>query len=65
MLTIERLETSIDVLCWLALQWLAMKGRDESDESSNQGNFLEFLKLLASYNKDVVKVVLKKSTYTS
>jgi hypothetical protein len=45
----------------LALQGCAFRGHDESLYSSNMGNFLEMVKLLASYNKDVKDVVLEKA----
>ncbi|PWZ26858.1 Zinc finger MYM-type protein 1 [Zea mays] len=47
----------------------SIRGHDESQNSLNQGNFLEMVKLLASYNKDVKGVVLqnapKNAKYTS
>ncbi|XP_040988959.1 uncharacterized protein LOC121236577 [Juglans microcarpa x Juglans regia] len=46
---------SIDVVRWLAFQGCAFRGHDETPDSKNRGNFLEMLKLLASYN-DKVKV---------
>lgn len=54
-----RLKTSIDTVRWLTLQACAFRGHDESSKSRNQGNFLELLKLLASYNDEVAKVVLE------
>ena len=33
------------------------RGNDDSEDSKNQGNFKEMIKLLASYNKDVHEVV--------
>ncbi|XP_062118994.1 uncharacterized protein LOC133832699 [Humulus lupulus] len=45
-----RLQVTIDVVKWLALQACAFQGRDKSKESINRGNFHELLKLLASYN---------------
>jgi len=53
----------------LTLQACALRGHDESPDSMNQGNFLELVKLLASYNKDVKAVVLenapRNAKYTS
>ncbi|XP_058775953.1 uncharacterized protein LOC131650249 [Vicia villosa] len=47
----------------------AFRGHDESTTSSNQGNFLELIKLLACCNDEVAKVVLENapcnSEYTS
>jgi len=52
------LKASIDTVRWLTLQACAFRGHYEGSESRNQGNFLELLKLLASYNDEVAKVVL-------
>ena len=64
-----RLKVSIDSIRWLTFQACAFRGHDESLESLNQGNFLQMIKLLASYNKDVNEVVLdnapKNAKYTS
>jgi hypothetical protein len=56
-----RLKTSIDAVCWLTFQVFAFRGHDESSESKNQGNFLELVKLLTSYNVEVAKVVVLKN----
>lgn len=40
------------------MQGLSFQGNDESDESLNQGNFLELLKAFASRCEDISKVVL-------
>jgi hypothetical protein len=40
---------------------LAIRGHDESEESTNWGNFLELLKWLAEGNEEVNKVVLKNA----
>nr|XP_043620074.1 uncharacterized protein LOC122591914 [Erigeron canadensis] len=60
---------TIDVVRWLTYQACALQGNDESSNSKNQGNFLELLKLLASYNDDLANVILanapKNSKYTS
>ncbi|KAK8277970.1 hypothetical protein V6Z12_D09G008400 [Gossypium hirsutum] len=53
-----RVKTSIDVVRWLTLQGCAFRGHDETYNSRNQGNFHEFITLLASYNDKVSKVVL-------
>ena len=64
-----RLKTSIDSVRWLAFQACAVRGHDESSNSKNQGNFIELVKLLASYDDDVVEIVLenapKNVKYTS
>jgi hypothetical protein len=64
-----RLKTTIDVVRWLAFQACPFRGHDESAESLNQGNFLEMVKLIASYDEEVKAVVLsnapQNATYTS
>ncbi|KAL6655967.1 hypothetical protein ACP70R_006793 [Stipagrostis hirtigluma subsp. patula] len=64
-----RLATSIDAVRWLAFQACAFRGHDESEDSKDQGNFLEMVKLLASYDEEVKAVVLgnapQNATYTS
>ncbi|XP_074374184.1 uncharacterized protein LOC141714569 [Apium graveolens] len=56
-----RLKTSIDAIKWLTFQACAFRGHDESCNSKNQGNFLEMLKLLASYNPQVEEIILDKA----
>lgn len=46
---------------WLTFQACPFRGHDESPGSLNQGNFLELVKLLAAYNKDVRDVVLENA----
>ncbi|KAL6660341.1 hypothetical protein ACP70R_001887 [Stipagrostis hirtigluma subsp. patula] len=53
-----RLKTSIDAAKWLAFQACPFWGNDEGPDSKNQGNILELMKLLASYNNKVKAVVL-------
>ncbi|XP_042972702.1 receptor like protein 22-like [Carya illinoinensis] len=64
-----RVKTFIDVVRWLAFQGCAFTGHDETFDSKNRGNFLDMLKLLASYNDKVGKLVLenahKSSKYNS
>ncbi|XP_027915183.1 zinc finger MYM-type protein 1-like [Vigna unguiculata] len=60
-----RLKTSIDTIRWLAFQACAFKGHEETPESSNKGNFLEMIKLLASYNDKVAQVVLENAPYNA
>jgi len=59
------LKTSIDTICWLAFQAYAFRGHEETPKSSNRGNFLEMIKLLASYNDKVAQVVLENSLYNA
>ena len=54
-----RLKASIDVVKVLAFQGLAFRGRDESFDSINHGNFLEILDLVVSYNEYVVEAIEK------
>eukprot|EP00794_Sanderia_malayensis_P004252 gene4252-4818_t len=56
----------IDVAIFLSAQGLAFRGHDESDESSNRGNFLELMDMLADYSHEL-RVFLdhEKITYTS
>ncbi|XP_061366257.1 uncharacterized protein LOC133309491 [Gastrolobium bilobum] len=56
-----RLQVSVDVTRWLALQGCAFRGHDENLDSLNRGNFLEMIKFLASYNQEVASVVLEKA----
>ncbi|XP_066324330.1 uncharacterized protein [Miscanthus floridulus] len=42
-------------------QGLAFRGHDESEESSNRGNFIELLKWLAANNEEVDKFALKNA----
>ncbi|KAF8394755.1 hypothetical protein HHK36_020972 [Tetracentron sinense] len=56
-----RLKTSIDSIRWLAFQACAFRGHDERPKSKNRGNFLEMIKILASYNKSVDEVVLENA----
>ncbi|XP_016173285.1 zinc finger MYM-type protein 1-like [Arachis ipaensis] len=64
-----RLGTFIDCIRWLTFQGCAYRGHDESQSSSNRGNFLKMLKFLGSYNervkKNVLKNVPKNAKYTS
>ncbi|XP_021754894.1 zinc finger MYM-type protein 1-like [Chenopodium quinoa] len=57
----KRLQASIKCLRWLLLQGLPQRGHDESESSSNRGNFLELLKFLATENFDVRQVVLENA----
>ncbi|KAJ8774043.1 hypothetical protein K2173_009474 [Erythroxylum novogranatense] len=56
-----RLKTSIDVVRWLTFQGCAFRGNDESIDSLNRGNFIEMVKLLATYDKNVANVVLENA----
>ena len=53
-----RITTTLDCIRFLLCQGLAFRGRDETDNSHNQGNFLELLRFLANHNKSINNVVL-------
>ena len=52
-----RLNASVDCVRFLLRQGLAFRGHDESEDSSNQGNFLELLRFHAAHNEDIKAVV--------
>ncbi|GJY58002.1 zinc finger MYM-type protein 1-like protein, partial [Tanacetum coccineum] len=64
-----RLKTTIESIKWLTVQTCGLRGSDERPGSKNQGNLLELVKFIASYNKDVENVVLgnapQNAKYTS
>ncbi|XP_058208074.1 uncharacterized protein LOC131321076 [Rhododendron vialii] len=53
-----RLNASVDCIRFLVRQGIAFRGHDESEHSSNQGNFLKLLKFLADQNEEVKGVAL-------
>ncbi|PIA27349.1 hypothetical protein AQUCO_07900003v1 [Aquilegia coerulea] len=55
------LTVSLDCILFLLRQGLAFRGHDESENSKNRGNFLEFFKFLASHNEKVDSVSLKNA----
>jgi hypothetical protein len=52
-----RLRTSIKAVRYLLNQGLAFRGHDESEQSTNKGNFRELVKLLAEENDKVKKAI--------
>uniref|UniRef100_A0A7N0R9D3 TTF-type domain-containing protein n=1 Tax=Kalanchoe fedtschenkoi TaxID=63787 RepID=A0A7N0R9D3_KALFE len=56
-----RLLASIDCVRFLLCQGLSFRGHDESESSSNKGNFLELLKFLADHNESIDNVVLQNA----
>ncbi|XP_071704499.1 uncharacterized protein [Rutidosis leptorrhynchoides] len=60
-----RLKATVDIVRWLTFQACAFRGHDETRNSKNRGNFLELLKLLASYNDELANVVLENAPYNS
>jgi hypothetical protein len=63
------LKTSIDSVRWLAFQACAFRDHDESSNSKNQGNFIELIKFLTTFNDKVDGVMLtnapRNAKYTS
>ena len=57
----SRLNASVDCVRFLLRQGLAFRGDDESENSSNQGNFLELLQFLSDHNDDIKAVTLKNA----
>lgn len=65
---IKRLTLSINSCIFLALQGLAFRGHDESEESYNRGNFLEILSFIANNNEEfsnIIKNSPQNAKYTS
>ncbi|XP_020272615.1 zinc finger MYM-type protein 1-like [Asparagus officinalis] len=63
-----RLRAHILVVRLLALQGITFRGHDEKSSSSNRGNFLEFLDVLAMENDELSKAIAKapkNAKYTS
>ncbi|XP_024195937.1 zinc finger MYM-type protein 1-like [Rosa chinensis] len=56
-----QLEASVDCIRFLLRQGLAFRGHDESENSSNQGNFLQVLQFLVDHNDEVRAVALKNA----
>ncbi|KAL5543761.1 hypothetical protein UlMin_007545 [Ulmus minor] len=56
-----RLTASVDCIRFLIRQGLAFRGHDESEDSTNQGNFIELLNFLADHNEEVRVVALKNA----
>ncbi|KAL7147930.1 hypothetical protein ABFS83_06G143300 [Erythranthe nasuta] len=56
-----RLKISIDCVRWLAYQSCPFRRHDEGPKSTNPGNFIEMVKLLASYNeKEILHIIATK-----
>ncbi|XP_028122538.1 uncharacterized protein LOC114319683 [Camellia sinensis] len=55
------LNASVDCVKFLLRQGLGFCGHNESENSSNQGNFLEHLKFLANHNEDIKVVALSNA----
>ena len=59
------LKTLIDSARWLIFQACTFKSHDESSNSKNQGNYVELIKFLATYNDNVAEVVLKNASHSA
>ena len=57
----SRLSASVDCVRFLLRQGLAFRGDDESENSSNRGNFRELLQFLADHNDDIKSVTLENA----
>ncbi|XP_066320059.1 uncharacterized protein [Miscanthus floridulus] len=57
----KRLTYSLRCIKFLLHQGLTFHGHDESEESSNRGNFIELLKFLAGNSEEVNKYVLNNA----
>ena len=49
---------TLDCIRFLLCQGLAFRGRDKTDNSHNQANFLELLRFLVNHNESINNVVL-------
>ena len=56
-----RLKTLIISTKWLAKQACAFRGYDKLVNSLNRGKFIELIKLLATMNKEINKIVLENA----
>ncbi|KAL5556649.1 hypothetical protein UlMin_038885 [Ulmus minor] len=56
-----RLKASVDCVRFILQQGLAFRGHDESDNSLNQGNFLELLQFASSLNDDIRDITLNNA----
>jgi hypothetical protein len=64
-----QLKTSIDSVRWLAFQACTFRYYDESSDFKNEGNYIELIKFLGTYNDKVASVALtnapQNGKYTS
>lgn len=59
------MKTSIDAIRFLSTQGCAFRGHNETDYSRNHGNFIELIKLLASYDEKVAQMVLDNAPHNA
>jgi len=57
----EILKRFIDVVCFLAEHELTFRGHIENEQSSNKGNYVDLVNLLAKYD-EILKIHLDHST---
>lgn len=55
------MSASFDCVRFLLQQSIAFRGHGKSIDLTNQGNFLELLKILADHNKEIKRVSLDRS----
>ena len=56
-----KLIATVDCIRFLLRQGFAFRGHDESEDSSNDGNFCQLLQFLANHNQDINNVVLENA----
>ena len=62
------LKTIAEIILFCSHQEISLRGHNEGKESSNKGNFLEMLQLIARHDDNIQKQILlgpKNATYTS
>lgn len=59
----EILKSLIDVVCFLGKQELAFRGNNEIESSSNRGNYIELLHLLASKDADLASHLASSTVF--
>ena len=57
----SRLEVAVHCARFLGKQALAFRGHDESEDSSNRGNYIELMQLLADHNATIAANVLSNA----
>ncbi|KAM3858201.1 zinc finger MYM-type protein 1 [Diretmus argenteus] len=60
----EILKSLIDVVCFLGNQELAFRGNDEGESSSNRGNYIELLHLIASKDANLASHLASSTVFT-
>lgn len=60
----EILKSLIDVVCFLGKQELAFRGNNETESSSNRGNYIELLHLLASKDANLASHLASSTVFS-